>query len=307
MKRLNRTMHGDEQGFYRIPERQDLAAQYLLLYELSLPYGLDLNDQININKSATRMTVTLKDANTSELRATDERAQAWLATNAPETMRTQGSGLSMVWAHLSARNIKSMLVASCGALVLISALLIVAFRSLTLGLVSLIPNLAPAAMGFGIWGLTVGNVGLGLSVIVSMTLGIVVDDTIHFLSTYLHARREDGRTPPEAIRHAFDTVGTAMLITTGALVAGFLVLTLSDYRMSAHTGLMSAITVSLALVMDVFFLPALLLRVDRGPRLTVPGWRPSTPVQPAICGALRAPRPPLASDRSVPRSPDHTS
>ncbi|MDH3870756.1 MAG: MMPL family transporter, partial [Gammaproteobacteria bacterium] len=263
MKRLNRNLHGDDPAYYRLPEQRELAAQYLLLYEMSLPYGLDLNNQINVDKSATRMIVTLKGISTLELRELEERARAWLEENAPAHMVSHGTGLSMIWAHISRRNIHSMLGAAFLALLLISGLLVFALRSLRFGVVSLFPNLAPAFMAFGIWGLLVGQVGLGLSVVVSLTLGIVVDDTVHFLSHYLRARREDGLEPAAAIRYSFGTVGTAMWITTVTLVAGFLVLTLSGYKMNADMGLLSAITLSLALLMDFLFLPALLLKFDR--------------------------------------------
>ena len=188
-------MHGDDQSYYRIPEQRDLAAQYLLLYEMSLPFGLDLNNQIDVDKSATRMIVTLKQTTAREQREMDKRAREWLKANAPDSMFTYGSGLAIIWAHISKRNINSMLGAAFGALVLISIILIFALRSLKLGLISLIPNLSPALMAFGIWGMTVGQVGLGLSIVVSMTLGIVVDDTVHFLSKYLRARREHDMNP----------------------------------------------------------------------------------------------------------------
>jgi predicted RND superfamily exporter protein len=87
-----------------------------------------------------------------------------------------------------------------------------------IGLISLIPNLAPAAMGFGLWGGFVGEIGLSLSVVTTMTLGIVIDDTVHFLSKYLRARREKNLSPPDAVRYAFLTVGRALLITTIVLV-----------------------------------------------------------------------------------------
>jgi predicted RND superfamily exporter protein len=263
MKRLNRNLHGDDPAYYRLPDQRELAAQYLLLYEMSLPYGLDLNNRINVDKSATRMVITLKGISTLELRELEQRAHAWLEEHAPAHMVSHGSGLSMVWAHISRRNINSMLGAAFLALLLISGLLVFALRSLRFGVVSLFPNLAPAFMAFGIWGLIVGQVGLGLSVVVSLTLGIVVDDTVHFLSHYLRARREAGLEPAAAIRHSFNTVGTAMWITTVTLVAGFLVLTLSGYKMNADMGLLSAITLSLALLMDFLFLPALLLKFDR--------------------------------------------
>jgi len=96
-----------------------------------------------------------------------------------------------------------------------------------------------------------------------MTLGIVVDDTVHFISKYLRARNNFNMSQEQAIKHAFTTVGPAMWTTTVALVAGFLVLTLSDYRMSADMGLLSAITISIALIMDFLLLPAILLVADR--------------------------------------------
>ena len=256
-------MHGDDNSYYRLPERRDLAAQYLLLYEMSLPYGLDLNNQIDVDKSATRVIVTVKNMTTRELRSMDEKARVWLKANAPDSMFTYGSGLSIIWAHISARNISSMLGASFAALVLISGLLIFALRSFKLGMVSLFPNLAPAFMAFGIWGIIVGQVGLGLSVIVSLTLGIVVDDTVHYLNHYLHARRGHHMSPSRAILYSFETVGTAMWITTLTLVAGFLVLTFSGYKMNADMGLMSAITITLALATDLLLLPPLLMKVDR--------------------------------------------
>jgi len=262
IKRLNKNMHGDDVSYYRIPEKRDLAAQYLLLYEMSLPFGLDLNNQIDVDKSATRMIVTLKGTNTRELREMDERARDWLKTNAPSTMFTYGSGLSIIWAHISERNINSMLWASLLALVIISAIMIVALRSLKLGVLSLIPNLTPALMAFGLWGLVKGQVGLGLSVVAAMSLGIVVDDTVHFMSKYLRARQEYNMNPPGAVQYSFHTVGTAMWVTTLALVAGFLVLSFSGYRMNSDMGLLTATTISLALALDFLFLPALLMKVE---------------------------------------------
>jgi predicted RND superfamily exporter protein len=262
MKRLNQDMHGGDNSYYRIPDQRDLAAQYLLLYEMSLPFGLDLNNQINVDKSATRMIVTLSGATTRDLLEIEEEAKAWLRSNAPE-MYTYGSGLSMMFAHISRRNIESMLGASLMALVLISLILIFALRSFKLGLLSLIPNLAPAFAAFGLWGFFVGQAGLGLSVIVAMTLGIVVDDTVHFMSKYLRHRREHNQDPAAAVRSSFDSVGTAMWVTTIALVAGFMVLTLSGYKMNSDLGWLSAITINLALAFDFLLLPALLLLVDR--------------------------------------------
>ena len=264
-KRLNKNMHGDDEAYYRIPEQRDLAAQYLLLYELSLPYGLDLNTTIDVGKRNTRMVVTMRNQTSMGLKAMDARAQEWLQANAPE-IASPGSGISMVVANLSWRNITSMLGGSILALVLISFILILALRSVRIGLISLVPNLFPVAIAFGIWGYTVQQVGLAIATVVAMTLGIVVDDTVHFLSKYLRARRERGMDPPAAVRYSFNTVGSALVITTVVLVLGFLVLGTSGYRPSSHIGWLSSITLVVALLADFLFLPTLLLMLDKKER-----------------------------------------
>ncbi len=263
-KRLNKNMHGDNKTYYRIPDRRNLAAQYLLLYEMSLPFGLDLNSVIDIDKSATRMIVTFKETTTRELRDMDTKARNWLKEHAPE-MFTCGSGVSVMWAHISERNINSMLGASLLALLLISILLVFVVRSFRLGFLSIIPNLSPALMGFGLWGYLYSQVGLGLSIVVAMTLGIVVDDTIHFMLKYTRARKELGLSSAEAVKYSFNTVGTAMLVTTVSLVFGFLILTQSGFKMNFEMGLLSAITIAIALIMDFLFLPPLLMKIDRKP------------------------------------------
>ena len=260
-KRLNKNMHDDDDRFYRIPESRELAAQYLLLYEMSLPLGLDLNNQINVDKSSTRVVLTIKNQGTRVFRDLDQRVQQWLRENMPDYMHIRGSGLSIVWAYLSERNIVNMLLAAFAALVAISLVLLVALKRVDLGIISLVPNLTPALLGFGLWALFVGEVGLGLSVVSSMTLGIVVDDTVHFISKYLRYRKGMYPEPVDAIRHTFFLVGPAMAVTTIALVAGFLVLSFSDYKMSSDMGMLSALTVSIALVMDFLLLPALLLKL----------------------------------------------
>ncbi len=262
IKRLNKNMHADDESFYAIPKERDLAAQYLLLYEMSLPYGLDLNNQINLDKSATRMTATLKTISSNELIALEQRAQNWLSNNTTHIALADGTGTSIMFANIGKRNIISMLIGTSVALALISMVLIIALRSIKIGLISLIPNLAPAAMGFGLWGLLVGEIGLSLSVVASMSLGIVVDDTVHFLSKYLRARREKGLNSQEAVRYAFVTVGRALIVTSIVLVVGFLILSTSSFELNAGMGLLTAIVIAIALFADFLFLPPILMKLD---------------------------------------------
>ena len=280
MKRLNRNLHGDDPDWYRIPDSRELAAQYLLLYEMSLPYGLDLNNQINIDKSATRLDVLIKSLSSNATIALEQRAQQWLADNAPAGMQTHGSSPAIMFSHIGSRNIRSMLTGTTVALVLISLILVVALRSLRIGLISLVPNLVPAGMAFGLWGLLVGQVGLALSVVTGMTLGIVVDDTVHFLSKYLRARREEGLSSADAVRYAFHTVGSALWTTSVVLIAGFLVLTYSPFEINASMGLLTAITIALALLADFLLLPTLLMTLDKKDAYETS--QPADPVKSAV-------------------------
>lgn len=262
MKRLNMNMHGDNKEFYKLPEDSALAAQYLLLYEFALPFGRDLNDQIDIAKSATRMTAVAKDGMTSdEIKELGERAEQWLNQNTPE-LATDTTGFTIVFSHLSERNIDSMLTATVIAMGLISLILLIVLKSMKIGFISLIPNYVPAALTFGVWGHVVGQVGLAGSVMTAMAFGIIVDDTTHFLSKYQHARR-NGLTPPDAIRYTFEKVGRALWTTTVVLACGFIVFALSGFEVTWTLGLMLSITVILAFVADFLFLPPLLLTIDR--------------------------------------------
>jgi len=206
----------------------------------------------------------MKTLSTQEMLAFETRTFNWMKENTP-ALATLGSGPTMMFSHIGMRNIISMLLGTSIALVLISAILILALRSFKFGMLSLIPNIAPALMGFGIWWLLVGEVGLAVSVVVAMTLGIVVDDTIHFLSKYLRARRERNLSAEEAVRYAFNTVGVALLVTTAVLIAGFLVLSTSNFLVNSQMGLLTAITIGVALIVDFFFLPPLLMAIDKDP------------------------------------------
>ena len=175
-----------------------------------------------------------------------------------------GASPAIMFAYIAKRNIKSMLLGTGLALVLISAILIIALRSFKIGIISLIPNLAPALMAFGLWGILFKYVGLALSVVTAMSLGIVVDDTVHFLSKYLRARREHNLNTKESVRYAFRTVGTALWVTSFILIAGFFVLTYSGFAVNSDMGLLTAIAIVFALLADFLFLPTLLMRLEEG-------------------------------------------
>jgi predicted RND superfamily exporter protein len=209
MKRLNRSMHGDAPSEYKLPARHDLAAWYLLLYEMSQPYGLDLNNQVNVDRSATRLVAMVGDLSAKELREVDSPAQRWLRENAPPVMASSGASPGLMFAHLSERNIEEMIRGTAGAFSISTLVLVAALGSRRVGLLSLVPNAAPTLLAFGIWVVTVGYAGMSVSVVSACSRGIIVDGTVHFLNKYLRARRELALSAEAAVPYAIVTVGAA--------------------------------------------------------------------------------------------------
>lgn len=259
IKRLNKNLHGDDANMYQIPNDKAMAAQFLLLYEMSLPYGLDLSDRINVDKSATRLTVTLDQMPTSDIQAFISRSEQWLQNNAPTYMASKATGAAVMFSHIFERNAQSMLKGNMIAIIVISLIMIIALRSVKHGLISLLPNTVPLVITFGAWALLVGQVGVAAATVTSTSLGIIVDNTVHFLSKYLRARTEKGLDQPQAIRYAFETVGEAILITTFILGVGFSVLAFSTFMINAQMGLLTAFAIIIALIVDFILLPALLM------------------------------------------------
>jgi predicted RND superfamily exporter protein len=263
MKRLNQNMHGDDPAYYKLPTDRELSAQYLLLYEMSLPYGLDLNDRINVDKSATRLTISNTDVDFKHLKRFKSEAEQWLRENGSPAMRgAEGASPAVMFAYIAERNIGSMISGSVVAFALISITLMIALRSVKIGLISLIPNLVPIGMAFGLWALIWGSVDFAISIVAGVSIGIIVDDTIHFLAKYMRARREHGLSSAGAVRYAYHSVGNALWANSVILVVGFGALAFSAFWPNATMGLLTAICIAAALIADFLLLPPLLMWVD---------------------------------------------
>ena len=261
LKRLNQNMNGDDKSFYKIPDTNIEAAQYLFLYELSLAYGLDLTDQINIDKSGLRLTAYVPNTTSSAFLNLDLRIQNWMAENAPE-LNTPATGQSVVYNKISSRDAPAMLKGTGYALIGISFIILLVLRNIKYGIISLIPNLLPAVMAFGLWGYSVGSVTLAVSIVVAMTLGIVVDDSVHFMLKYAKARKK-GLSPEDSVRDSFKNVGMALTITSIGLVIGFSILAQSGFAVNKDMAMLTAITIGFALFVDYLLLPPILMAVDK--------------------------------------------
>ncbi len=180
------------------------------------------------------------------------------------------------------RQADSMFNGNIVALILISLVLMLALRNFGLGLLSIIPNVAPVLVGFGLWWLYKGTINTGMVIVFGMTLGIIVDDTVHFMSKFLRAKRELGYDSKAAVVYAFETVGRALVTTTIVLVAGFAVLSTSPFALNSYMARITTLIITAALVIDFLLLPSLLILISRDSKKTA---------------AIKAPQPQLQTNK----------
>ncbi|MBV1880982.1 MAG: MMPL family transporter [Pseudomonadales bacterium] len=263
VKRLNRDMNQANEDFYNIPDKRELISQYTLLFELSLPMGLGIDNQMTMDKMHSMVTVVADGLSSAEVKALERTCWNWIDENFPDYMKASGSGLDLMFSNLALNNVNSMIKGTLIAMLLVSGLLIFALRSLKYGILSLLPNLLPALTTFGVWAILVGNVGLPAAVVASLTIGIVVDDTVHFLSKYVRAKRELNYDTTEAVRYAFNTVGVALVFTSVLLSANFGILAFSHFQPNANMGMLTSLTIFMALIVDFLFFVPLLLIIDK--------------------------------------------
>jgi predicted RND superfamily exporter protein/outer membrane lipoprotein-sorting protein len=266
VKRVNQVVQGGDAAAYAIPATREAVSEALLVYEMGLPQGLDLTDRVNVDRSAARMTVTVKDVSSKQMTAFTARSEAWLRANAPKPMWAEATGPVVIFSQLGDRNAKSMVQGDFVSLALISLCMIIVLRSFRLGMLSVLPNVIPIVVGYGLWRLFVGQMNIVASVAGSISLGIIVDDTIHFLTRY-KAMKAKGLGAEQAMTKTLTHVGPAMLGTSVILVLGFGVLTLSSFQMTSYLGWLSVIIVSVAPLTDLVLAPALVLLFHKEPRV----------------------------------------
>ncbi len=263
MKNLNKTLHGKQEEWNIIPTEPDLSAQYLFFYEMSLPYGLDLTNSISQNKESIKLVASLKELGSLEYREFAKRVENYASQNMPEDMVSIGTGTRPIFAFMSNMLITQLIYALGIGIVLITATIILFFRSLRYGMLTSVTNLLPIGVAFGIWAIVSGEISMLVGIGMGTTLGIIVDFTVHFLSKYLHARRQKNLSAEEAVEYAFETVGFALIITSFSLILGFLVLLQAFFIPIHGFVLFSSIAFLSALIIDLLLFPALLITWDK--------------------------------------------
>jgi uncharacterized protein len=266
MKRLNRNMHEDDPGASVLPENAETAAQYLLLYEMSLTDSADLTSLVTLDKMASRIVVSLDDVSSEAMMDLKRRAEQWLAREAP-VMVAPATGTSLMFATLTEENSRSMAGGTLAAFMMIAVAIGIALRSARLGLASLLPSMVPAVMAFGLWYLLEGHIGLYAAFVVSCALGLVIDATTHFLLVYSGEARALGRYGNDAVIDSFRHIGMDLWVASIVLMLGFGILCLSQFAIIASLAKMVVLIFIFGTASTFLLLPALLSLIDQ-PRLT---------------------------------------
>jgi predicted RND superfamily exporter protein len=266
-KRLNRSMHGDDPDWYKIPDTAQLAAQYLLMYEMSLPYGLDLSNQMSMDKSATLVSVSASNAASANVVALRDNIKQWFKINAPE-LRVAPTGVVAVVSDASYNHMMpSMAKGGAIALLMVSLVLFLALGSWRLGLLGMAANLIPIAVGYGLWGMMGQTVGFIVVSVAGICLGMVVDFAVHFIDKFRLGLKQHG-SAELAVQYAYERVAKPLIVTAAVLVSGFSMIAFTELNSMAGLGIMTPLIICLALAFDLVVLPALLIWIyggDRGP------------------------------------------
>lgn len=255
LKHLNQALHGDSISYYRVPTEQNLAAQQLLLLEMTDP---DLLHQfVDFDHSEVRVTALMDDIGSAQMKVFREELSGFLDDTLSENLTPTQSGTIALAANLSDYLVQSMLVSIALAFVFVSIIMALLFRSVKLVVISLIPNAIPLILVAGVMGAVGINASPGTAVIFSIAFGIVVDDTIHMLAR-LRQELAAGFDLRTAIRLSLLGTGKAVILTSIILFGGFGALITSSFEGTADLGTMVALSVFLALLADLLLLPALL-------------------------------------------------
>ncbi len=256
LKDINRAFHGDDPAYYRIPESRELVAQYLLLYEMS--GGEETEKMVSPDYRRAGLELRIRLGPTSEIAGLHREVMAEVEAHPLEATQMSPTGIGALWLRLMDYIVSSQVEGFLIAFCVIAAMMVGVFSSWKVGLISMVPNLAPVFLALA----ALGWLGLPLDYskisIAGVAMGIAVDDTIHLVSRFKREFERLGRYH-DALYAAMGDVGRALVITSVALVAGFLVTTRSELASQEVQGYLLAGTIVVALIADFLLMPALIL------------------------------------------------
>ena len=258
IKTLNKNMNGGNNEFYSIPDNKPLNAQYLLMYEFSVPYGMDLKNQMTADKSESRLLIRLNMATSKESIEFNERTDEWIKNNLQGYQTDGVVGIPIMMPYVYQENTNGLMRGLLFSFSFIVIVIGITLRSLKLGLISIVPNVVPFILSYGILAIFTNIVTFSHTLSILVSLGLVVDATIHFLSKYKKAESLN-LNASDAIQYCFKYVGFPIIVASICLFSGFAFLLQSSFQTNFILGGMCALIILIALIIDLFLLPALLL------------------------------------------------
>jgi len=254
VKRFNKVVDGRDE----IPDSQNHIAQYLLLYSLSLPQGMEINDKMDINEQKLRITGQVDIVDTSKDLEMMAYVESWWAKT-DYTATVQGQ--TAMFAHMQKDVTDTLIYSLSLAIFLVTIIMFLIFRRVKILWVFILPNILPVILVVGLMGWIGINIDIGVAIAGAIIIGVAVDDTIHFLVKYFDARKrglnmED--TFDEVLRYA----GKAILFTTIILTVAFSLFAFSTFTPNQNFGIVTAFALVIAFVVDLLLLPALLSLAD---------------------------------------------
>lgn len=260
LKHSNQSLHDNQWKWHQVPTTEQALADQLLSYEL-LNEKQDLT-ALGINKDGSKaiITLNLRAMKSAEFIELERNITEWSEEHLT-LLSLNLTGSPMLFAAIGNQLTQQMFVGAVYSVLIITLVIAITFRNLRVALLSLIPNVIPCAVFYGIWALSVGTIDIAAAGSLSICLGIVVDDTIHIIKRYTRSRTK-GLSPDAAIEITYQQTGSALLLTTLVLSSGFSILTLSIFGPNATTSIVIASVVSLALLFDFILLPQLLRAFD---------------------------------------------
>ncbi len=254
VKRVHRELNGDRADV--LPATSQEIAQELLVFGLGDEGRAELERVAASDYSRAQITVKLASMSSDlvfqQVREA-ERLAAEIFAGSEVTPTVTGSG--RLFSALDHYLVRSQISSFSLAFVTVFTVIFLVFRSWRFGLLAIAPNLFPVALVFGAMGWLDISLNIATVMVASVALGVVDDDTIHFISRY---RKETHRgvSTDEAIEAATTQEGRAALTTAVINSCAFGVLMLSEYRPTAWFGGLLALTMTVAFLAEVFILPA---------------------------------------------------
>ncbi len=252
---MNRAFFDEAPEAYRIPETQEQAAQLL-----ALASDDRLREYIDGDRRWARLFVRSNVHDTSALEMIFQRIEGRLSLTHPASSGYEAkvAGMSRVFAVTSDRVARTQVTSIAASCFLIVGLIIILFRSFSVGLASIYPNVLPLFIVLGWLGWTDTPITVGTAMVSSITFGIAVEDTIHFIEEYRDCLRR-GLDPKSAIERALAVKGPSMIWTSVVLALGFFAVALADFVPVAEFGKLLALAVSTSLLGNLIMLPASVL------------------------------------------------